>query len=89
MTDRLRRLRPLLPTNPDTMPLEEASPAPPVEESAPLPPRLAARKTETREAAAHAEAPATSAMFADDDEATATATPSGQDPYIAFAQRWG
>jgi uncharacterized protein involved in exopolysaccharide biosynthesis len=89
MTDRLRRLRPLLPTNSDARPPGEEPIPPAVEENAPLPPRLTARRAEAQRAAPAATAPAMAATetFADDDESIA-ARPAGQDPYIAFALRW-
>ena len=53
MTDRLRRLRPLLPTNADTTPPGEDAILPPVGENAPLPPRLSARHAMAHETALH------------------------------------
>lgn len=88
MTDRLRRLRPLLPTNADTTPPGEDATLPPVGENAPLPPRLSARHAMAHETAAPAAAPVTTATVTDDDDIPAASAPAGQDPYIAFALRW-
>jgi capsular polysaccharide biosynthesis protein len=89
MTDRLRRLRPLLPTNADSPPPGEDAILPPVEDFAPLPPRLSARHTAANVAApAPATATTTPATIADDDETPAAPASMGTDPYIAFALRW-
>ena len=77
-TDRDRRLRSFLPTNPDALPPGAALAAGANGGPAPLPPRLAAL-SRTAWAAEH-----TAAAEAD---SSATAPP-GQDPYLAFALRW-
>jgi capsular polysaccharide biosynthesis protein len=92
MTDRLRRLRPLLPTNTNTLPPWEESASPTVEENAPLPPRLGERHATTQEPAAPAMTIAATATAKQatraDEEGGLAASPPGQDPYIAFALRW-
>ena len=92
-TDRLRRLRPLLPSLPATTGGDDANQRGTETTlaadaaNAPLPPRLAALDAVARERALQANR-ATEAAAPEPGEDAVAASPPGQDPYIAFALRW-